>query len=180
MIRKLVHERSAIALDAGKQYLVESRLAPVLGQLNLNSIWELVAQLRGGSGNGLHRQIVEAMVTTESSFFRDHHPFEALRKVVIPDLIQRRRHERRLHIWCAPSSHGQEPYSIALLLREHFPDLTGWKISLLASDLSREVLARARAGRYYQVEVNRGLPAALLLKYFERSRQYSRHRHYAA
>ncbi len=107
------------------------------------------------------------MVTTESSFFRDHHPFEALRNVVLPDLINRRRPERSLNIWCAASSHGQEPYSIAILLRDHFPELAGWKVTLLASDLSREVLARAREGRYNQIEVNRGLPAALLLKHFE-------------
>ena len=162
MIRKLLRERSAIVLDADKQYLVESRLAPVLRRLNLNSIGDLVAQLRCQPGNGLHRQIVDAMVITESSFFRDHHPFEALRKVVIPDLINRRREERRLNIWCAASSHGQEPYSIAFLIKEHFSELAGWKVSLLASDLSQEVLARAREGRYNQIEVNRGLPAALL------------------
>lgn len=140
-IRKLLHERSAILLDADKHYLVESRLAPVLSKLNLASIGDLMARLRCEPGNGLVRQIVEAMVTTESSFFRDHHPFEALRQVVIPDLIKRRRDERGLHIWCAASSHGQEPYSIALLLREHFPELANWRITLRASDISREVLA---------------------------------------
>jgi chemotaxis protein methyltransferase CheR len=167
LIRKLLHERSAILLDSSKQYLVESRLAPVLRQRNLNSIRELVAQLRYQPSDGLYRQVVEAMVITESSFFRDHHPFEALRKVVIPDLIDRRRNDRRLHFWCAASAHGQEPYSIALLIREHFPELIRWKVSLRASDLSREVLARAREGRYKQIEVNRGVPAALLVKYFE-------------
>jgi chemotaxis protein methyltransferase CheR len=167
LIRKMLHERSAIALDASKKYLVESRLAPILHQLKLNSIGDLAAHLRSQPSNGLCRQIVEAMVTTESSFFRDHHPFEALRKVVIPDLINRRQSERRLNIWCAASSHGQEPYSIALLIREHFPELSTWKVALMASDLSQEVLARARAGRFNQIEVNRGLPAALLVKYFE-------------
>jgi chemotaxis protein methyltransferase CheR len=106
-------------------------------------------------------------VTTEPLFFRDHHPFEALRQTVIPDLISRRQAERRLSIWCAASASGQEPYSLAILFREHFPELAGWKISLLASDVSREMLARAREGRYNQIEVNRGLPAALLVKYFE-------------
>jgi chemotaxis protein methyltransferase CheR len=167
LIRKWLHEHSAILLDADKRYLVESRLAPVRRQRNLNSLAELIAHLRFQPEKELCRQVVEAMVTTESSFFRDHHPFEALRKVVIPDLINRRRNERRLNIWCAASSYGQEPYSIALLFREHFPELAGWKLSLLATDLSREVLARAREGRYNQVEVNRGLPAALLVKYFE-------------
>jgi chemotaxis protein methyltransferase CheR len=167
VIRRLLLERSAIVLEPGKQYLVETRLAPLLRQLKLNSIGELIGQLRCRADNGLHRQVVEAMVTTESSFFRDHNPFEALRKVVLPALIEKRCQERRLCIWCAASSHGQEPYSLALLLREHFPQLSGWNISLLATDISREVLARARAGRYNQIEVNRGLPAALLLKYFE-------------
>ncbi len=166
-VRKLLLEHSAVVLDAGKEYLVETRLTPLVRQLNLNSTAELIAQLRRNPGNGLGRQVVEAMVTTESSFFRDHHPFEDLRRVVIPDLINRRRADRRLHIWCAASSTGQEPYSIALLLREHFPALVGWRISLLASDLSRQVLEKARAGRYRQIEVNRGLPAVLLVKHFE-------------
>jgi chemotaxis protein methyltransferase CheR len=167
VIRRLLLERSAIVLEAGKEYLVEARLAPLVRQLKLQSVGELIAELRRQPGNGLCRQVVEAMVTTETSFFRDHHPFEALRKVVVPDLIGRRRDERRLHIWCAASSSGQEPYSLALLIREHFPELGGWKVSLLASDVSREVLSRAREGRFNQIEVNRGLPAALLVKYFE-------------
>jgi chemotaxis protein methyltransferase CheR len=166
-VRRLLQEHSAIVLDNGKQYLIETRLAPLVQQRNLSSLGELLEQLRGQSDNGLHRQIVEALVTSESSFFRDHHPFEALRKVVLPDLINRRRGERRLDIWCAASAHGQEPYSMALLIREHFADLAGWKIGLLASDLSREALARAREGRYNQIEVNRGLPASLLVRYFE-------------
>jgi chemotaxis protein methyltransferase CheR len=167
VIRRLLREQSAIVLEDGKQYLVETRLAPLVRQLNLNSIGELIARAHSQPGNGLCRQIVEAMVTTETLFFRDHHPFEALRKTVIPDLMSRRQAERRLHIWCAASSSGQEPYSLAILLREHFPELAGWKVSLLASDVSREMLSRAREGRYNQIEVNRGLPAALLMKYFQ-------------
>lgn len=168
-IRNLLLARSAIVLEGSKRYLVESRLAPLVKKLNLNSFAELIAQLRSGTEHALYRQIVEAMVITESSFFRDHHPFDALRKSVIPDLINRRRAERRLFIWCAACATGQEPYSIALLLREHFPELAGWKISLLASDLSREMIERARSGLYKQIEVNRGLPAALLVKYFEQN-----------
>jgi chemotaxis protein methyltransferase CheR len=122
-IRKLLKESSAIVLDDGKQYLVESRLAPLLRQRKLASIGELAALLRRQGDQELRQRIVEAMVTTETSFFRDHHPFEALRKVVIPNLIQRRHKERRLHIWCAACSHGQEPYSIAMLVRDHFPEL---------------------------------------------------------
>jgi chemotaxis protein methyltransferase CheR len=167
-IRLLLWERSAIVLEPGKEYLVESRLMPLARQLNLASIGDLVNHLRTRPYNGLHAQIVEAMVTTETSFFRDLHPFEALRKTVLPELMARRSGERRLSIWCAATSSGQEPYSIALLLWEHFPHLlAGWKVTLLATDLSREVLARAREGRYNQIEVNRGLPAGLLLKHFQ-------------
>jgi chemotaxis protein methyltransferase CheR len=166
-IRKLLQERSAIVLDAGKQYLVESRLAPLVRQLHLDSIGALVQRARSQPSNGLHTQIVEAMVTTETSFFRDLHPFEALGKSVIPDLIRRRSAERALNIWCAAAASGQEPYSLAMLLRENFPELLGWTVQLLASDLSQEMLERARLGRYNQIEVNRGLPASLLVKYFE-------------
>jgi chemotaxis protein methyltransferase CheR len=162
----LLKDRSAIVLESGKQYLVETRLTALVRQLHLNSITDLVQRLRARPFNGLHTQVIEAMVTTETSFFRDHHPFEALRKAVLPDLVQRRRDERRLNIWCAASSSGQEPYSVALLLREQFPQLAGWQVPLLASDLSREVLDRAREGRYSQLEVNRGLPAVLLVKHF--------------
>jgi chemotaxis protein methyltransferase CheR len=166
-ICRLLKERSAIVLDSGKQYLVESRLTPLARKLQLNSLEALIGRLRTSAPNGLHNQVIEALVTTETSFFRDHNPFEALRKVVLPDLIQRRKNERRLNIWCGASSTGQEPYSLALLLRENFPELASWNISLMATDLSQEVLARAREGRYSQIEVNRGLPIALLLKYFQ-------------
>jgi chemotaxis protein methyltransferase CheR len=166
-ICRLLRDRSGIALEPGKEYLVEGRLGPVVKELGLDSISELVERLGGPNGQALHRRVVEAMVTTESLFFRDHHPFEALRKQVLPDLIERRRDERRLRIWCAASSHGQEPFSLAMLVREHFPALLEWDFTLMASDISHEVLARAREGRYNQIEVNRGLPATLLIKYFE-------------
>jgi chemotaxis protein methyltransferase CheR len=166
-VRKLVQDRSAVVLEPGKEYLVETRLAPLMRQLNLTSIGELIAQLRSPSANGLCTQVVEAMVTTETSFFRDLHPYESLKKTVLPELIRLRSEERRFCIWSAACSTGQEPYSIAMLLREHFPQLAGWKIQLLATDLSTEVLARAREGRFNQIEVNRGLPAALLVKHFK-------------
>jgi chemotaxis protein methyltransferase CheR len=114
----------------------------------------------------MHRQAVEAMTTNETSFFRDHHPFDALRTQIIPDLINRKAASKQLTIWCAAASTGQEPYSVAMLLREHFPVLTSWKLTFIATDLSTQVLAKARSGRYGQLEVNRGLPAPLLVKYF--------------
>lgn len=163
---EFVRDRSAIVLEPGKEYLVESRLAPLAKELHLDSVGAVIRRLAANPDNGLGTRVVEAMVTSETSFFRDMHPFESLRKHVLPDLISRRRSERALNVWCAAASTGQEPYSVALLLREHFPELADWRVSHVATDLSADVLARARAGRFSQLEVNRGLPAALLMKHF--------------
>jgi chemotaxis protein methyltransferase CheR len=167
-ISKLVLKRSAIVLEPEKNYLVESRLLPLARREGLSSIAELVARMRATSLDGLNQKVVEAMTTNETSFFRDLNPFEALRKVVLPDLFQRRASERRLRIWCGASSTGQEPYTIALILREHFAGFADWKTGIVATDLSTDVLARAREARYSQLEVNRGLPTPLLMKYFQR------------
>jgi len=165
-IRRLVLEQSAIVLDDDKQYLAESRLLPVARREGFDSLGSLVASLLAKKPDGLHRHVVEAMTTNETSFFRDFHPFEALRKSILPQLLISRASSKELNIWSAACSSGQEPYSIAMLLREDFPGLTGWNIKLIASELSAEMLARAREGRYSQLEVNRGLPAKLLVKYF--------------
>lgn len=168
-IRGLVLKRAAIVLEASKQYLIESRLDPLLRRENVPSMAALVERLRRHPADGLADRVVEAMTTNETSFFRDVHPFEALRGRIIPELIAKRKSERQLNIWCAAASSGQEPYSLALLLREHFSQaLTGWRVRILATDLSAEVLDRARHGRFSQLEVNRGLPAALLMKYFDK------------
>jgi chemotaxis protein methyltransferase CheR len=166
-VRRMLLDKSAIALEPGKQYLVESRLLPVAKQRGMASIAELVRALRIEPGSDLIDTVVQAMVTTETSFFRDFMPFETLRKTVLPELLKRREAEKQIHIWFAASSTGQEPYSVALLLKEYFSYLVGWKITLLATDISREVLAKARDGRYTQIEVNRGMPASLLVKYFK-------------
>ncbi|HVK11719.1 MAG TPA: protein-glutamate O-methyltransferase CheR [Gemmataceae bacterium] len=163
---RLVRDRSGIVLEAGKEYLVDSRLTPVARQHDLASVSDLVARLRAEPDGRLATQVLEAMVTSETMFFRDLVPFETLRTTVLPDLVRRRRGERRLSVWFAACSTGQEPYSFALLVREYFPELTGWRLDLLATDLSADVLGRARAGRYNQIEVNRGLPAAMMVKYF--------------
>ena len=165
-ISKLLADRSAIVLEPGKEYLVETRLSPIMRNLELTSISDLIGKLKQPGSQLLATQVVEALLTNETSFFRDGHPFESLRKFVLPDLIRRRSGERSLMIWCCASSTGQEPYSLALLLREHFPELRSWKILILATDLSRESLARAREGVYNQIEVGRGLSSALLNKYF--------------
>jgi chemotaxis protein methyltransferase CheR len=167
-VQELVRKRSAIVLEAGKEYLVESRLSAVARAEGFASIEHLVVELRRTQANGLHRKVIEAMTTNETAFFRDLHPFEALRAQLIPELMQRRGAQRQLTIWCAACSSGQEPYTIAMLLREYFPALGGWRVRILGTDLSREVLDRAKAARYSQAEVNRGLPAAFLVKYFRK------------
>lgn len=166
IISDFIRERSAIVLEPGKEYLVESRLGPIANDLQLHSVGELIQRLKAAPDNGLGTRVVEAMVTTETSFFRDLHPFEGLRKQVLPELISRRHSERTLNIWCAAASTGQEPYSLVMLLREHFPELRNWRVAILATDLSAAMLSRARAGRYNQIEVNRGLPITMLMKYF--------------
>jgi chemotaxis protein methyltransferase CheR len=168
-ISSFVRQSSAIVLEPGKEYLVDSRLAPVLREHGLPSISALVGELKRSSGGVLHTRVVEAMTTNETSFFRDVAPFDGMRTQILPDLIQSRSTERRLRIWCGAASSGQEPYSLAMLILEHFPQLAGWDVRIIATDLSREILDRARAGRYSQLEVNRGLPAPMLVKYFERS-----------
>lgn len=166
-VASFVRERAAIVLERGKEYLVESRLKPLAQSTGHASIGELVRTLRSGSSQ-LEYAVVEAMTTNETSWFRDHHPFEVLRTEVLPQLIARRATERTLRIWSAACSSGQEPYTIAMTLRDHFPELRSWKVEILATDLSAEMIAKAKEGRYAQIEANRGLPAALLVRHFER------------
>ena len=167
-VSTLVRQRSAIVLEPEKSYLLEARLTPLARAEGFASLEALVAQMRAQPFNGLHRKVVEAMTTNETSFFRDLHPFEALRQVVLPEVLKHRQATRTLNIWCAACSSGQEPYTVAMTLLEHFPQLSGWNFRILATDLSGEMVARSRAGRYGQIEVNRGLPANLLVKWFEK------------
>lgn len=166
---RFVRDRSAVALESGKEYLVEARLGPLADELQFASVGALIAALRGARNEALSTRVVEAMVTTETLFFRDVTPFEALRTSVLPNLIERRRAARELSVWSAACSTGQEPYSFVLLLRQHFPELANWKVNVLATDLSGQVLAQAREGRYNQTEVNRGLSAALLSHHFKQT-----------
>ncbi|MFN8547378.1 MAG: protein-glutamate O-methyltransferase CheR [Candidatus Eisenbacteria bacterium] len=165
-ICKLVLSRSAIVLETGKEYLVESRLVPLAKRKGYDSLEGLCADLRSNRTAGLADAVVEAMTTNETSFFRDLHPFDALKKEILPTLIESRSNERRLRIWSAASSSGQEIYSIGMLVRESFPQLATWDVKYLATDLSTEMVARSEQGLYSQLEVNRGLPAAHLIKYF--------------
>ena len=164
----LVHDRSAIVLEPSKAYLVEARLTPIARQHGLSSLGDLVDVMKRPGSHELQRHVVEAMTTNETSFYRDIHPFEALKTTLLPELIAKRSGERTLNIWSNACSSGQEPYSIAMLLREHFPELDGWTVRLIGSDLSNQILNRAREGLFNQTEVNRGLPVALLLKYFQK------------
>lgn len=167
-LSNFVREKSAIVLDPSKAYLVESRLSPVIRDNGLTSMEELVSALKKPGSRDLSRQVIDAMTTNESSFFRDLQPFEALRSILIPEFIEKRAKERSLNIWSNACSSGQEVYSIAMLLRESFPALGGWKIRLIASDLSTAILKKAQEGVFNQTEVNRGLPMPMLLKYFSK------------
>ncbi len=167
-VRELVNKNSAIVLEDGKEYLVESRLAPLLRQLGASSIAELVKILKQARTSSLHTNVVEALTTNETSFFRDKSPFDALESDIIPNLIKSNELTRTLKIWSAACSSGQEAYSIALLLREKFPILADWKLTILGTDINTEILARAKGGIFTQLEVSRGLPAAYLVKYFKK------------
>lgn len=167
-VRSLVRLRAGIVLDEGKDYLIETRLATVAQELGLASVEDVIARARTPANTNVEARVVEALTTNETTFFRDVYPFEALRTHVLPEVLAARAATRTLRIWSAASSSGQEPYSIAMTLREHFPELATWRVKILATDLSEGVLARARAGRYRQLEVNRGLPAPMLVKYFTR------------
>jgi chemotaxis protein methyltransferase CheR len=165
-IRHLVRARSAIVLDPGKEALVESRLSLLARREGYESIEDLLQRLHAQTDGKLQTQVVEAMTTNETLFFRDIHPFEMMRYMILPDLLKKREVEKRLNIWSAGCSSGQEIYSLAILLKEHFTQYLNWNIRLIASDISAEMIARAKEGRFSQFEVNRGLPAALLVKYF--------------
>lgn len=166
-MQQLLRQRSGIVLEPGKEYLLETRLLPVVRSEKLESIPDLIAKLRQPGHDRLAKLVIEAMTTNETSFFRDYHPFETLRAQILPDLIARRAAKRKLNIWCAAASTGQEPYSIAMIVKELGSKLSGWNVDILATDLSDDVLDRAREGLYSQLEVNRGLPAPMLVKYFQ-------------
>lgn len=166
-VRELVRAESAIVLEPGKEYLVESRLVPLARQAGHKDVDSYVAALSTRRTPAALMQIVEALTTNETSWFRDHDPFTALRQSIFPDLA-RNRPGRELRIWAAACSSGQEPYSI-LMTAQDTPELAGWRVEVLATDLSQEMLDRARAGEYSQLEVNRGLPATTLVRHFERS-----------
>lgn len=162
-------KRSGLYLGPNKEYLLEARLIPVAQSWGLAGIEPLVLELRRGNNERLNSAVTEAMTTNETLFFRDKTPFDELRDVLLPPLLESRKSSGRLRIWCAAASTGQEPYSLAMLLLESFPQLQSWKIEIVGTDISRQALARAEEGVYSQFEVQRGLPIQYLVKYFEQA-----------
>ncbi|MBV9460591.1 MAG: protein-glutamate O-methyltransferase CheR [Bradyrhizobium sp.] len=165
-LRKLLRDQSGLDLSTDKQYLIESRLLPLARKAGLPGISDLVQKMKGGS-NALITQVVEAMTTNETFFFRDKVPFEHFRDTIMPEMLKARAARKSLRIWCAAGSTGQEPYSLAMCLKEMSAALSGWRIEILATDLSQEVLEKSRTGIYSQFEVQRGLPIQMLVKYFK-------------
>ncbi|MDA8263161.1 MAG: protein-glutamate O-methyltransferase CheR [Actinomycetota bacterium] len=167
-LRDFLYQSSAMLLQENKEYLVVSRLVPVAEQFGLESLSRLVAELRKGSVSHLATRVIEAMTINETLWFRDIRPFFALRDHIVPELIQLRGPTRRMSIWSAASSTGQELYSVAMMLDSSFPSLESWSLTLLGTDINETIIRKAREGRYSTVEMNRGLPAEMLARYFTR------------
>ena len=162
----LLKKRSGLSLTEEKSYLLESRLMPVVRRLRYADLTELVADIRAKSDESLLAEVTEVMTTNESFFFRDNRPFDQFRDVVLPKLKESRASKKRIRIWSAACSSGQEPYSLAILIKEMGPEYAGWTIEIVGTDISEAILSKARAGIYSQFEVQRGLPIQLLMKYF--------------
>jgi chemotaxis protein methyltransferase CheR len=167
-LRQLVLSQSANLIDPSRDGLFETRLTPIARQAGASTLADFVDILRVDRTAQLHRAVAEAMTINETSFFRDGRPFDVLRDTILPQLIERNSAQRKLRLWSAASSTGQEAYSIAMLICEHFPQLAEWDVKIVGTDISRQVVEYARRGRYRRLEVNRGLPARMLVKYLVR------------
>jgi chemotaxis protein methyltransferase CheR len=165
----LLKDRSGLIVTMDKTYLFDTRLMPIARANKLASIETLIAAMRKPGSATLVDAVVDAMTTNETSFFRDRHPFDAMEKTILPGLIERRAAQKHLRIWSAACSTGQEAYSLAIMLRDKFPLLSGWRIEIVGTDISPTVVARAKAGIYSNFEVQRGLPIQLLVKHFEQT-----------
>ncbi len=166
IIAQLLKERSGLALNKEKAYLLESRLNPVARKWNFSGFDELAQAIRNRGEEALLVDVTEAMTTNESFFFRDQKPFDQFNDMVLPHLLEARAAKRSFRIWSAACSSGQEPYTLAMLLQEHADKLAGWRVEIIATDLSNEILDKAKEGLYSQFEVQRGLPITHLVKYF--------------
>jgi len=168
-IAQFLLSRSGLVVGQDKSYLLESRLTPLGRRRGLPNAAGVIDKIRKGGDAALEREVVEAMTTNESFFFRDQKPFDHFKTVVLPYMIKSRAAKRSLRIWCAAASTGQEPYSLAMILDEAAASMPGWRVEVIGTDISREVLDRAKAGIYSQFEVQRGLPISHLVKYFKKS-----------
>jgi len=169
MIAQLLKKRSGLALSKDKAYLIESRLNPVARKWNFSGFDELAQAIRAGKDEALLVDVTEAMTTNESFFFRDQKPFDQFNELVLPHMLEHRATKKTFRIWSAACSSGQEPYTLAMLLKENASKLAGWKVEIVATDLSQEILDKAKEGLYSQFEVQRGLPINLLVKYFKQN-----------
>lgn len=166
LIRKILKERSGLVLGDEKAYLLESRLMPVARKHGMSGLEDLIGKIRVGATENLLVDVTEAMTTNESFFFRDVKPFDLFRDHILKNLIETRSAKKSFRIWCAAASSGQEPYSLAILLKEAAAQLSGWRTEIVGTDISKEILARAKEGKYSQFEVQRGLAIQMLVKYF--------------
>jgi len=170
-LRKLLKDQSGLDLSADKQYLIESRLLPLARKCGLSGIGDLVQKMKGGAAS-IVTLVVEAMTTNETFFFRDKIPFDHFREMIVPEIVKARAGRKSVRIWCAAGSTGQEPYSLAMCLKEMGAALAGWRIEIIATDLSQEVLEKSKAGIYSQFEVQRGLPIQMLVKHFKQTGEF--------
>ena len=168
-LRSFLKQQSGLVLTAEKQYLIESRLLPVARKAGLATLTALIGKMKEPGQTQLAATVVEAMTTNESFFFRDKTPFDHFNDTMLPKMLEARGRDRKLRIWCAAASTGQEPYSLAMCIKEAEAKLAGWRIEIVGTDLSTDVLEKAKAGIYTQFEVQRGLPINHLLKYFTQS-----------
>ncbi|MBM3521646.1 MAG: chemotaxis protein CheR [Alphaproteobacteria bacterium] len=166
-LSKWLYERTGLVLGPDKLYLVESRLSPVARRFNLAGLDAIVVEIKSGRGGDFATEVSDAMMTNESFFYRDVKPFEQFKDLVLPKLLQARAGARRLRVWSAAASTGQEPYTLAMIIKEMEAKFSGWKVEIIGTDISREALERAKAGLYTQFEVQRGLPIQMLMKYFK-------------
>ena len=166
-LRQLVYEQSQNVLDPSRDYLFETRLFKLLRNKGMTHVQELIQHLRLKRDPALERAVAEAMTINETSFFRDSRPFELLRTELLPKIIEARRGTRTLRIWSAACSTGQEAYSTGMLLLEHFPHLANWNVKIEGTDIASEVVHRCQAGTYHRIEMNRGLPARNIVRFFD-------------
>lgn len=169
-LQSILKTRSGLILSGDKQYLVESRLIPLARRLGLNGVSELVLKMKSNVESVIV-DVVEAMTTNETFFFRDKLPFDHFREAIMPAMLEARKFKRSLRIWCAASSTGQEPYSLAMILKDMGAQLAGWRVEIVATDISEPVLEKSRAGIFSQFEVQRGLPIQMLVKHFKQSNE---------